>query len=115
MAESAVELRVGGQTYRVVSRSPDEELQRLAKVVDAKLRDLVPPGRQVPTQALLLVAMALAHEAESERTRRVEIERRSRDLLSTMLTRIDAAVETCDATEEKLLRGQQALAPQHEA
>ena len=115
MAESAIELKVGGQSYRVVSRSTDEELQRLAKVVDAKLRDLVPTGRQIPTQALLLVAIALAHEVEAERERRVDVERRSKELLSSMLSRIDEAIETCDLTEVKLLRGQPALAPQHDA
>lgn len=110
-----MELQVGGQTYRVVSRSSDEELHRLAKVVDAKLRALVPSGRQIPTQALLLVAMALAHDAEAEREKRISVEQRSREMLSSMLARIDDAIETCDAAEEKLLSGQSPAAPLHDA
>ena len=60
-----VELRIAGQNYRVVSSAPEEDLQRLAQVVGAKLAELDPKGRPVPPQAMLLAAMALAHEVET--------------------------------------------------
>src|SRR5688572_11332684 len=62
MAGRTVQLRVGGQTYRVLSSAGEEELQRLAAVVDQKLASVVPPGRPVTPQAMLLAALALAHD-----------------------------------------------------
>jgi cell division protein ZapA len=96
MSGTPVELRVGGQTYRVVASANEQELRRLADVVDAKLRELIGAGRQIPTQALLLAALALAHEVEVERERRKEVEQRSRSMLSSLLERIDAALEADD-------------------
>jgi cell division protein ZapA len=87
-----VELRVGGQTYRVVASAEEQELLRLAQIVDAKLRDLTPPGRAISSQAMLLAALSLAHELEEERARRRDVERRSKEMLKHVLTRIDEAL-----------------------
>jgi cell division protein ZapA (FtsZ GTPase activity inhibitor) len=62
MSGAPVELRVGGQTYRVVASAGEEELRRLATIVDARLRAVSPPGRPVSPHALLLAAMSLAHD-----------------------------------------------------
>jgi len=97
-----VELRIAGQSYKVVSSAPEEELHRLAKMVAAKLAEVVPPGRPMPPQAMLLAAMALAHEVEASRGEREALERRTRDLLRRTLVRIDDALEpfeTDDASE----------------
>jgi cell division protein ZapA len=94
MGAAPVELRVGGQTYRVVASAEEAELRRLADMVDARLRDLVTPGRQIHPQALLLAAIALAHDLEQERDRRQQVEQRSREMLTTLLARIDAALES---------------------
>lgn len=102
-----VQLRVAGQTYRVVTSASDEELRRLAAVVDEKIATVVPPGRAVTPQAMLLAAMALAHDLEEERARteeertRTEEERarsaaiaeRARGAFGRMLERVDAALE----------------------
>jgi cell division protein ZapA len=88
-----VELHIAGQNYRVVSSAPEEDLQRLARMVGAKLAEVVPKGRPVPPQALLLAAMALAHEVETARDERETLERRTRDLLGRALVRIDDALE----------------------
>lgn len=96
MGATPVELRVGGQTYRVVASAEEAELRRLADMVDARLRDLVAPGRQLHPQALLLAAIALAHDLEQERERRQQVEQRSREMLSTVLARIDAVLESTD-------------------
>jgi cell division protein ZapA len=92
MSRSPVELCVGGQTYRVVASAEEAELRRLAQVVDKKLRELAAPNRYVPSQTILLVALALAHELEAERTRRRDLERRTRERLSSLLNRIDAVL-----------------------
>lgn len=96
MNRAPVELRVGGQTYRVVASAAEDELRRLADVVDARLRELTQPGRQVSPQALLLAAISLAHDLEEERARRRRVEVRSREMLQTVLERIDAALEAAD-------------------
>jgi cell division protein ZapA len=96
MERRTVQLRIGGQSYKVVSSASDRELQRLAAVVDAKVREVLPPGRAVTPQAMLLAAIALAHEAEAERGRRESVERRTRDLLRRTLVRIDDALDRTD-------------------
>ncbi len=99
MDRRTVELRIAGQNYRVVSSAPEEDLKRLALVVGAKLAELVPKGRPVPPQAMLLAAMALAHEVESTRTEQESLERRTRDLLRRTLARIDDALEPLEDGE----------------
>jgi cell division protein ZapA len=93
MSAAPVELRVGGQTYKVVASAEETELKRLANLVDARLRELVAPGRQIHPQALLLAAIALAHDLEEERDRRQRVEQRSREMLQTLVARIDAMLD----------------------
>ncbi len=88
-----VQLRIGGQSYKVVSSADEEELQRLAGAVSAKVAELTPSGKTAPPQAVLLAAIALAHELEQERARRLAVEQRARDMLRRVLVRIDAALE----------------------
>ncbi len=94
MDRRAVDLRIGGQSYRVVSSSPEGELKRLAASVDAKIAEILPAGRPVPPQALVLAAMALAHDLETERSKRKALERRSRDMLRRVLVRVEDALES---------------------
>jgi cell division protein ZapA len=98
MSGIPVELRVGGQTYRVVASSSEEELKRLAEIVDARLRSLTSAGKQVSPHTLLLAALSLAHDLEEERARRTKLEARSREMLGSLITRIDAAIS---ATAER--------------
>jgi len=89
MASAAVELRVGGQSYRVLSSASPSELQRLAAVVDEKLSQLAPPGRPVTPQAMLLVAIALAHDVEQERLRSERIRAHSRGALNELVSEVE--------------------------
>lgn len=98
MERRTVDLRIAGQSYRLVSSSPRDELERLAEMVEAKLAEVGSKGRAQP-QAILLAAMALAHEVEAERGKRESLERRTRDLLRRVLVRIDDALEPFDAPE----------------
>src|SRR4051812_33841341 len=97
MPKGPVELRVGGQTYRVLATAEEADLHRLADVVDDRLRKLTAPGRAVSPQSLLLAALSLAHDLEDERNRRVRSEQRAREMLSALLARIDAALEADSA------------------
>lgn len=90
----AVNLRVAGQSYRVVSTTNPQDLQRLADRVTAKLEELSPPGRAAHPQAVVLAAIALAHDLEQERARRQALERRTRDMLRRVLGRIDTVLGT---------------------
>ena len=99
MAARAVRVSVGGQSYRITSSASEDELQHLADVVRAKLAALSPKGRPAPEQAMLLVAMALAHDIEAERRRRESLEQRVRDFLRRVLHRVDGALEELDGPE----------------
>src|ERR1700730_5431152 len=92
MDRRTIELRIAGQKYRVVSSVEEEELNRLAGIVSTKLSEVTPAGRGQPPQAMLLAAMALAHEAEMERGRREALEGRTLYLLRRLLARIDGAL-----------------------
>ncbi len=89
----AVSLRIAGQSYKVVSSASEDELQRLAEVVSAKVAELTPPGRAPAPQAIVLAALALAHDLEEERDRRQAVERRAKDMLRRVLGGIDDALD----------------------
>ncbi|MBI4954715.1 MAG: cell division protein ZapA, partial [Myxococcales bacterium] len=91
-----VELRVAGQSCRVVTTADDAELGRLTAMVEQKLGAVVAPGRPLTTQAMLLVAIALAHDAEAERTRAETIRARARECIDGLLGRIDAVLGGAD-------------------
>ncbi|MBX3129733.1 MAG: cell division protein ZapA [Polyangiaceae bacterium] len=93
MSRAPVELRVGGQSYRVIASAEEAELLRLAGVVDARMRELAGPGRAVAPQSLLLVAISLAHDLERERGRREVAEEKSKALLREVVSRIDALLD----------------------
>jgi cell division protein ZapA len=97
MPKGPVELRVGGQTYRVLATAEEADLHRLADVVDDRLRKLTAPGRVVSPQSLLLAALSLAHDLEDERNRRIRSEQRAREMLNSLLARIDTALEADSA------------------
>ena len=92
MAQKAVELSVAGQRCRVVSTANESELRSLASMVEDKLAAVLPAGRPVTTQAMLLAAVALAHEAQEQRARADSIAKKARQALQGMLTRVDEAL-----------------------
>lgn len=99
MSGTPVELKIGGQTYRVLASAEEAELKRLAEIVDTRLRTLTTPGRQIAPQTLLLAALALAHDLEEERERRLRVEARAKEMLRSVLERIDGVLETCGAPD----------------
>jgi cell division protein ZapA len=100
MPGSPVELKVGGQTYRVVASAEESELKRLADLVDARLRSMSAPGKPISPQSLLLAAISLAHDLEEEKRKRIQLETRSKEMLKNVLARIDAAIEASDEKAE---------------
>jgi cell division protein ZapA len=93
MERRAIQLRVAGQTYKVLSTADEDELRHLAALVDDRVGEIVPKGRAIPGNAILLAALALAHDLELERSTRHSLERKTRDVLRRVLMRIDHALE----------------------
>ncbi|WP_044245804.1 cell division protein ZapA [Chondromyces apiculatus] len=97
MGRRTVQLRLGGTTYRVVTSASDEELQRLAAMVDQKLAAIAGPGRPLSPQSMLLAAMALAHDLEEERARSARLLGRAREAFGRILARVDSTLATLPA------------------
>lgn len=89
MSEAAAELRVAGQTYRVVTSAGPQELNRLAAVVEEALSEVTAPGRQPSAQSLVLAAISLAHELEVEKQKVQQLQERQKRVLSSLLGRVD--------------------------
>jgi cell division protein ZapA len=90
-----VSLSIAGQSYKVISSASEDELQRLAETVSAKVAEVARDGR-AGAQAVLLAAMALAHELEEERSRRRHVELRAQAILRNVLGRIDDVLGTSE-------------------
>jgi cell division protein ZapA len=101
MAGKGVELNVAGQRCRVVSTATEKELRVLASMVEDKLAALIVPGRPVTTQAMLLAAVALAHDAQEQRARAETIADKARRALSGLLERVDSALAESEAERAK--------------
>lgn len=100
MSRAPVDLRVAGQSYRVVTSAAEPELRALAAQVEQRMRDIAGPGRAIAQPTLLLAAISLAHDLEQERDRRRTVESRSRELLANVLERIDDALAVADEDDE---------------
>lgn len=93
MGDAAVQLKVAGKTYQVVTSAAEEELHRLAQKVEDALHGVVPHGREASPQALVLAAITLAHELEEERRQRLLLEERYRRTLQSLLGRVDDVLQ----------------------
>lgn len=93
MSEAAIELKVAGKTYQVVTSAAEEELHRLARRVEDALVGVIPPGRQPSPQALVLAAITLAHELETEKALRIAAEERHKKVLQALLGRVDQILD----------------------
>jgi cell division protein ZapA len=93
MERRTVQLRVAGQTYRVVTTATDGDLKRFVTVIEEKLVEVNGRGRAMHPQALLLATLALAHDLEEERERVRSIQAGARETLSRLVERIDAALD----------------------
>jgi cell division protein ZapA len=91
-----VDLRVAGQNFRVVSSASEDDLRRLAATVGTKLEEVAGKARSGTPQALLLAAIALAHEVEAQREHNARFEERTRQFLTQLLGRVDSALEPAD-------------------
>jgi cell division protein ZapA len=115
MAGRTVELTVAGETCRVVTTADESELRRLASMVEDRLVGVWQPGRPVTTKAMLLAAVALAHELDEQRTRADAIAGKAREAITGLLRRVDGAIEHSDAiAREREGRRRRKLGPPSE-
>ncbi len=91
-----LDIAIGGQTYRLLSDADTAKLRRLAAIVDDRVRSCNPKGRLNPTQALLYAALTLAEQLDEDRHQSQRFEDQTRDALTGILHRIDAALTTTD-------------------
>jgi cell division protein ZapA len=99
MAGRMVQVRVGGQNYKVVTSASDDDLQRATLVVEQKLAEVSPPGRMANPHALLLAALHLAHELEEVKAQHAALRSETRTAFSRLRDRIDATLGTTEVQE----------------
>jgi cell division protein ZapA len=102
MMRAAVEVHVGGQLYRLVASSGEQTIQRYAGVVNERLRELTGSERTSHPQAMLLVAMALAHDLEQERAQRASERSNTEQQLRQLLGRVNEALDGVDENGDPL-------------
>jgi len=100
MERRNVQLRVGGQSYRVVTTATDVELKRCVAVIDERLAEVNPKGRAPHAQALFLAMLALVNELEEARAGAARAQAAARETLSAVLQRIDAALDEHGAADD---------------
>lgn len=98
MPSNAVEVTVGGKTYRLVSSTDRDTLARLAEMVDTKLDEI---DSRHP-QALLLAALALANDVLELRHQNKLQHDRTRQMLNALLGRVDHALDHMDENGDAL-------------
>ena len=82
---------VAGRAYRVVTSASEEEIRKLAGIVDERMRAIA-AGRQPGMEALVLAAISLAHDVEAQKARVDEIALGARKVMGRMLDKIDTAL-----------------------
>jgi cell division protein ZapA len=93
MERRNVQLRVGGQSYRVLTTATDAELKRCVAAIDERLNEVNPKGRAPHPQALFLAMLGLVNELEEARAAATLAQAAARETLDGVLRRIDAALE----------------------
>lgn len=96
MTPRTLEIVVAGKRHRVTTSASEVELARLAGIVEERVLALTPPGKAPAAEAVLLAAIALAHDLEAERKARAAIEEQAKVRLERILAQVDLALDACD-------------------
>lgn len=105
MVRPPVEVTVGGQSYRLVASAEEQTLRRCAQLVDQRLSEMTRNDRSPPPQALLLVALSLAHDLEEERARHAREAEGMEQKLRRLLGTVEEALGGVDENGEVLPPG----------
>lgn len=101
MGGRTVQVRVGGQNYKVVTSATDDELHRATLVVEQKLAEVSPPGRMANPHALLLAALHLAHELEEVKAKNAALRDQTRSAFTRLRDRIDVTLGTTEVHDHE--------------
>jgi cell division protein ZapA len=101
MSKQAVTISIAGHAYRLVTSLDKATLERHAKGIEQRLGKLG-PGQQIHPQALLLVALSLAHELEEARDAADVLKQRASERITDMVRRVDSALDHLDEDAEPL-------------
>jgi cell division protein ZapA len=111
MSEAVVQLKIAGQSYRVITSASTEDVGRLAARVEETLRSVTAPGRQPGEQSMVLAAITLAHDLEEERRARRALEARYEAKLEQLLGMVNAALGQSTAPDDSMEREFGRIAP----
>ncbi len=91
----ATTVRIGGSDYRIRSDADEDHLHYLASIIDQKMQDRAHrSGRSAAsTQLLVMVALELADELVSARSKQASLEQNVRHTIERAISRIDRALE----------------------
>ena len=101
MGGRTVQVRIGGQNYKVVTSATDDALQRTALIVEQKLADVSPPGRMANPHALLLAALSLANELEEVHAKHAQFRDQTRAAVTRLRDRIDVTLGTTTVANDE--------------
>ena len=90
-----VQIEIAGARYRMSSDADQAYLQRLADIVNERVRALGPKAARTatPAQLLAVVALGLAEELEASERRRQRLETKARKMVGAAIQRIDQRLQ----------------------
>jgi cell division protein ZapA len=90
-----VQIEIAGARYRMSSDADENYLQRLADIVNERVRALGPKAARSasPAQLLAVVALGLAEELEVAEQRRGVLEAKTRQAVGAAIRRIDQRLQ----------------------
>ena len=90
-----VHIEIAGARYRMSSDADEAYLQRLAEIVNERVRALGPKAARTatPAQLLAIVALSLAEDLEVSERRRANLEDKTRQVVGAAIRRIDERLQ----------------------
>ena len=90
-----VQIEIAGARYRMSSDADEAYLQRLADIVNERVRALGPKAARAatPAQLLAVVALSLAEDLDASERRREILEAKTRQVVDTAIRRIDQRLQ----------------------
>jgi cell division protein ZapA len=90
-----VQIEIAGARYRMSSDADETYLQRLADIVNDRVRALGPKAARAasPAQLLAVVALSLAEDLDASERRQEALETKTRQVVGAAIRRIDQRLE----------------------
>jgi len=84
-----IEVEIFGQSYTIAGEADEAYVNKLARYVDGKMREIAKNGKNLPTtKVALLAAVNITHELfeirQNKQTKDSDIEKRTKDLIENI-------------------------------